>query len=165
MRAVPFVLLAACSPGEPPPEVPSHPCASNTTRLDVAPPQGEFGDLADGDALWCGNPPQGGAPYTPFRVRLAGPEALEEGVYIEMTAVDVEDGSELAYTDLTMGVTCANVGESAGTWVGSEAHMRYFGHVLEDLDGREAEVTVRASALAAPDVEATTSWQVLLVLE
>jgi hypothetical protein len=82
-----------------------------------------------------------------------------------MTAVDAEDGSELAYTDLTMGLTCANVGESAGTWVGSEAHMRYYGHVLDDLDGREAVVTVRASAISTPDVEATTSWQVQLVLE
>lgn len=158
--------IAGCGPTGPgEPGAPKHPCASRRARIEVAPPDGTFGDLSGGDALWCGNPPQGGAPYTPFRVRLSGPEALEDGVYVEMTAVDLEDGSELAYTDLTMGLTCANVGESAGSWVGSEAHMRYYGWALDQLDGREAEVTVRASGLGPRPVEVEASWRVHLVVD
>ena len=106
-------LMTGCEPSGAGPTIPSHPCASEVVRLDVAPPDGDFGDLADGGALWCGDPPQGGAPYTPFRIRVAGPEALEDGVLVEMTAVALEDGAELAVTELTMGLTCANVGESA----------------------------------------------------
>ncbi len=160
------LLLGACSEPEPEPVLPSHPCASDVARLDVAPPQGEFGDMVDGEALWCGNPPQGGAPYTPFRVRVAGPEALKDGVHIEMVAVDADAGVELAYTDLTMGLTCANVGDSAGFWVGSEAHMRYYGWGLEELDGRTADVTVRVSPIdEASDVVIEETWRVDLVLQ
>ena len=165
-RLAGVAVLAACAPTGPGPgELPTHPCASESSGIEVAPPDGDFGDLAEGGSLWCGNPPQGGAPYTPFRIRLDGPEALENGVYIEMIATDLSDGSELAYTDLTMGLTCANVGESAGSWVGSEAHMRYYGQELLDLQGREAEITVRASALGPDPVEVEATWNVSLVLE
>lgn len=164
-RLVPvgFLLSGACAP---PPEVPEvGPCDARHAALEVAPPDGDYGDLVDGADLWCGDPPQGGAPYTPFRLRVAGPEALADGVYVEMTAVDAADGAELAYTDLTMGLTCANVGESAGTWVGGEAHMRYFGYALNDLPGRTAEVTVRVSTLGAEALDLEERWTVQLVEE
>ncbi|MBX2803392.1 MAG: hypothetical protein KTR31_37270 [Myxococcales bacterium] len=150
MRTLPLgmgllVGLVACD--EPPPVPPGHPCDADTTALDAAPPRGEFGDLVDGSALWCAIPPQGGAPYSPFRVRVQGPEALSEGVWLSMTAVDRDDGEELAYTDLNMGVTCANVGDSAGFWVSSEAHMRYSGWALDELDGRRARIELHAESL------------------
>lgn len=168
MRALPLLVgLAACAgTGEPPdPPLPSHPCDTDQAELGVAPPDGDFGGLSDGGALWCGNPPQGGAPYSPFRIRVAGPEALADGVYVEMIAVDADEGVELAYTDLTMGLTCANVGDSAGFWVGSEAHMRYYGWGLEELDGRTADVTVRVAPIAGDGPEIEETWRVDLVLQ
>lgn len=147
-----------------PDDPPAHPCASDVDRLDVAPPNGEFGELVSGGTLWCGNPPQGGAPYSPFRLRILGDVAYGDGVFVEMTAADSADGSELAYTSLNLGVACANVGESAGMWVGSEAHMRYDGFALDALDGREAEVTIRATAVSDPDVTVAYTADVALTL-
>lgn len=147
------------------PDPPSHPCSQTTRRLDVAPPNGDFGDLVDGGTLWCGNPPQGGAPYSPFRLRILADLAFADGASIEMTAVDLDDGETLASTTLTMGLACANVGESEGMWVGSEAHMRYNGHELADLDGRSAEVTFRASPTTDPSLVVETVVDVELVLE
>lgn len=141
-----------------------HPCAQDGARLDVAPPDADYGDLTDGAAVWCGNPPQGGAPYTPFRVRAWGPEALADGLALELSA-ETPDGVELAFTELTMGVTCANVGESEGFWVGAEAHMRYNGWSLEALDGLDATIVVRAHALSEPAFELGVAADVALVLE
>jgi hypothetical protein len=160
-----LVGLVGCT-GEPPTTgFPPGPCESAVARVEVAPPDGDFGDLADGDALWCGNPPQGGAPYTPFRLRIGGPEGWEDGVEIEMSAVDLASGEDLAWTSLTLGLACANVGESAGMWVGSEAHMRYNGWNLDELEGREAEVTVRATALADPTLWAEQVFDVVLTAQ
>lgn len=160
------LLWAGCAeapPVEPPPPV--HPCASAEVALEVAPPDGDYGELQDGDDLWCGNPPQGGAPYTPFRMRLHGPDALADGVVIEMVALDPEDGTELGRIDVALGLTCANVGDSAGWWVaGGEAHLRYYGFLLEELDGVEAEIAVRASSVDGT-VEVEDSWLVGLTLQ
>lgn len=168
MRWISLLALAAaigCTPDAPPDLDPVHPCDQPGAHLDLAPPGGDFGDLSDGSELWCGNPPQGGAPYTPFRLRFAGPEAFEDGVMLEMRAVDVDSGEELALTTLTMGVTCANVGESEGFWVGSEAHMRYEGWSLDELAGRGAELAVTARAIDDPTLAAESSVEVELVLE
>jgi hypothetical protein len=162
-----FIVAAGCTDEPGPPDLPPmHTCAAAATaRVDLAPPGGDYGDIEEGGPLWCGNPPQGGAPYTPFRLRLLGPEGLEDGVTLEMVAADTETGEELAYTTLVMGVTCANVGDSEGFWVGSEAHMRYTGWELDDLDGRTAEITVTATGVADPSVRIVRQHEVLLVLE
>ncbi|MEQ1565106.1 MAG: hypothetical protein ABMA64_05670 [Myxococcota bacterium] len=154
--------LTGCPP--PMPEEIPGPCESDRSALDVAPPDGAFGDLGDGDTLWCGNPPQGGAPYTPFRLRVRGPEAWEDGAEVLMTAADA-DGTELGWTQLTLGLTCANVGESAGSWVGSEAHLRYSGWGLDELDGMAATVTLSATALADPSVHVSRAFEVVLDTE
>ena len=159
-----LVGCAAAPEGDDAPEPPVHPCDSDVGRLDVAPPNGEFGELVDGGALWFGNPPQGGAPYSPFRLRILGDLAFGDGVSVEMMASDPSDGSELAYTTLAMGVACANVGESAGMWVGSEAHMRYDGFSLNALDGRAAEIKLRATAVSDPEVVVETTADVVLTL-
>jgi hypothetical protein len=159
-----LLLLGACS-ATPPPPPPLHPCDQGEVAVEATPARGAWGDLHDGGTLWCGNPPQGGAPYSPFRVRMTGPEAVGDGIELEMVALEQGTGVELAYTALTMGLTCANVGENEGYWVGSEAHMRYTGFSLEELGGRQAELVIRAVALSAPSVEAEASVQVELVLD
>jgi hypothetical protein len=165
MRILLLALAACAAPIEEGPPPPEHPCSQDQGAIDVAPPHGDFGELVDGGTLWCGNPPQGGAPYSPFRLRIQGAEGFEDGVLVEMTAADLADGSELAFTSLTMGLTCANVGESAGMWVGSEAHMRYNGYGLDELDGRSAEITFRATAQADPELWVETVVDVELVLD
>jgi hypothetical protein len=158
-----WLLLAACVEEPPPP--PLHPCEQGEAVVEATPARGAWGDLHDGGTLWCGNPPQGGAPYSPFRVRMTGPEAVGEGIELELVAVEEGTGVELAYTALTMGLTCANVGENVGYWVGSEAHMRYTGFGLEELEGRQAELQIRATAISDPSIEAETRVQVELVLD
>ena len=142
---VPWLLaLVACDgPTLPPP----HPCDSDVVEIDVAPPREAFGAMDDGTALWCGIPPQGGAPYSPVRARVQGPAALFDGMWLELMAEDADTGEELSYTGLHMRMTCANVGESAGYWVGSEVHVRYPGYAVEDLDGRSAWLTARVTSL------------------
>lgn len=153
-------LLAGCPQAAPPP--PLGPCDFDRAAIEVAPPDGEFGDLTDGAALWCGNPPQGGAPYTPFRVRLTGPQAWQDGIELEMSAIEAETGVELGWTSLTLGLTCANVGESAGAWVGAEAHLRYNGWNLDELEGRSARLSLRATALGDAELDAATAVDVVL---
>jgi hypothetical protein len=157
-------LLGACS-AEPVPQPPLLPCEQEEAEVEATPARGAWGDLYDGGTLWCGNPPQGGAPYSPFRVRMTGPEAVGDGITLELVAVEQGTGVELAYTELTMGLTCANVGENEGYWVGSEAHMRYTGFSLEELGGRQAELQIRAAAMSDPSVEAEMLVEVELVLE
>lgn len=127
----------------------------------MAPPNGDFGDLVSGGTLWFGNPPQGGAPYSPFRLRILGDVAFGDGVFVEMTAAD-PNGVELAYTSLFLGLACANVGESEGMWVGSEAHMRYDGFSLDALDDRVASLFLRATAVEAPEKMAEYAVDVTL---
>lgn len=165
MRLLPVLLLAACATGPEPEPPPLHPCEQQAREVQATPARGAWGDLHDGGTLWCGNPPQGGAPYSPFRVRMKGPEVVGDGVTLEMLAIEQGTGVELAYTQLTMGLTCANVGENEGWWVGSEAHMRYTGFSLDELGGRLAELVIRAVALADPSVEAEMTVDIELVLD
>ena len=154
--------LVACDGGVV--EVPPHPCDAEELLLDVAPPRDAFGALEETAELWCGIPPQGGAPYTPLRLRVQGPLALFEGVNIALSATDAESGEELAYTALQARMTCANVGESAGFWVGSEVHMRYPGFALQDLGGRGAELRVSVTSLNE-SVVIEGEWPVELLSE
>jgi hypothetical protein len=164
--AIALGLLAACEPEpELPPPLPSHLCATDEQVIDLAPPEGDYGDLDAGADLWCGNPPQGGAPYTPFRIRLKGPEAYEGGFVVSMTAVDLDTEETLANNEVALQPVCANVGDSAKWWVGSEAHMRYDGFALPDLADREAALTVAVAAIADGVPVVLDTWDVHLVLD
>lgn len=146
-----FALVAvACGQEDPPPFVPA--CAADEIDVEVAPPDGQFGALEPRDPLFCGIPPQGGAPYTPLRFRAVGPESLGEGVAVRVTAVDSTSAAVLGDTALELGVVCANAGESAGYWTAAEVHLRYEGWSTADLDGRQAtiELTVEPAAGGAP---------------
>ncbi len=121
--------------------IPAHPCASDTVGLEVAPPEGDFGDLAEGGLFWVGDPPQGGAPFSPFRIRVSGPDAMFDGVDVNVRVVGT-DGTLITEDSVEKGLTCANVGENAGLWVGSEVHLRYYGFVKEELHGLDVEVEV-----------------------
>lgn len=161
--ALAAVLGAACASERPAPEGPA--LEPEVLSLEIAPPGGEYGDLVDGSSLWCGIPPQGGAPYTPILLRLTGQDdALTEGIAVEAIAADAESGEPLLYTALALELLRSNVGDSAGSWVGSEVHLRYEGWSLQDLEGRSADLVVRVTSLAEPTVGASAGAVVLLAL-
>jgi len=123
--------------------------------LDVAPADVQFGAFVDGDPLPVGNPPQGGAPYTPLHVRVDGLVSLQEGVNIDLSGVDPDDGSDLGELSTPSGLVCANVGDSAGRWIVADLHFRYFGWALADLPGRVAEISVLVRDVEGNEVETT----------
>ena len=110
--------------------------------LELAPSDLDFGDFEDGDPLLYGTPPQGGAPYSPFKARASGIEDLDQTSVVNLHAVDVDDGTELGDISYDVRFVCANVGDAAGSWVGSDLHLRFQGWSLEDLAGRSTEVTM-----------------------
>lgn len=115
--------------------------------LEVAPSDLDFGVFQPGDALDYGTPPQGGAPYSPYHLRTTGLQDPGEGVVVDLWAVDTDDGSDLGSVQYDVRLICANVGDSAGWWVGSDVHMRFEGWSLDDLEGRSAELGVEVSDL------------------
>lgn len=145
-------------------EPPRHPCDAVETEVDIAPPRALFDDFGDGSELWGGTPPQGGAPYTPIRARVRGPMVLLDGMDMVVTVTDSSSAELLSHTELQTRMTCANVGESAGFWVGSEIHVRYPGWSTEQLTDREALMSVRVSSLDG-SVVVQDDWLVWLVLE
>ena len=149
MRPIALVLgLVACA------EATHAPCQDmGDPDLDVAPADVAFGAFIDGDELPVGNPPQGGAPYTPLHARVEGLTSLREGVTIDLFGVDLDDGSELGELSTPSGLVCANVGDSAGTWIVADLHFRYFGWWLDDLPGRRAEITVIVRDVDGGEVE------------
>lgn len=147
-----LLLLVACV--DAPTELP--PCETvGDPDLEVAPSDLDFGAFTDGDPLYYGTPPQGGAPYSPFHARATGLAGLDDGAVVDLSAVDRDDGAALGAITYDVRFVCANVGASAGTWVGSDLHLRFEGWALEDLAGRRAELTVEVSDLAGTSVAAT----------
>lgn len=144
-----MVWLLACAA-----EVPVPPCEEpEDPHLDIAPADLEFGDFVPGDILWYGTPPQGGAPYSPFHARAGGMSNLDEGVHVVLAARDA-DGITLGDVAYDVRFVCANVGDSAGSWVGSDLHLRFFDWSLEDLEGRSADVTITVTDQAGTSLEA-----------
>jgi hypothetical protein len=150
-RLILGLLLGGCSSGG----GPETPCeAQGDPSLEIGPADVPFGDFSDGDDLEYGTPPQGGAPYTPLKARASGLPAMAEGVTIEMTGVS-ELGEYLGDVTYDTRFVCANVGDSAGTWVASDLHYRYFGWDLDALEGKEAEITVTVTDVDGASVEDT----------
>lgn len=130
--------VAACGqPAVAPPcQEPSDP------TVDLVPADVAWGEFTDGDDVLYGNPPQGGAPYAPFRVRIGGVPGLDEAAAVSVRAIDVADGASLGEVDYDLRFTCANVGDSAGIWMAPDVHARFFGWSLDDLAGRDATIEV-----------------------
>ncbi len=111
-------------------------------------------DFVDGDALPYGRPPQGGSPYSPYRVGVGGLEGLGDGASVRLEAYDLDEDLVLGDTTYELRLVCANVGDNAGRWVGSDLHQRFDGFELEDLDGRNARVTATVTDLSGNSVAA-----------
>ncbi|MSQ04034.1 MAG: hypothetical protein EXR71_19465 [Myxococcales bacterium] len=118
----------------------------------VAPAGVSYDAVADGDALGYGTPPQGGSPYSPFHVRTTGLAALGEGASVRLVAQDLDGDVVLGDTTYELRLVCANVGDDAGSWVGSDLHQRFDGYDLDGLEGREVRITATVADLAGGSV-------------
>jgi hypothetical protein len=124
------------------------PCTvSGDPGLEVAPADVDFGGFVDGDPLYYGVPPQGGALYSPFHARVAGVTDLDEGALVSLTGTDPADGTVIAQTDYELRLVCANVGESAGQWLGTDLHLRFGDWRIDDLVGRAMRLELAVSNL------------------
>ncbi len=166
MRLLPAILLtlAACGDGEGEDTAidPSTCKASNNPTLELA-QYGPYGELSDGADFVYGHPPQGGAPYAPFSLRISGIEQGDMGMAIEMLATDSSSGEELGTGEYMQRFICSNVGDNSGKFVGADLHMRFYGWELDDLEGRTSDVTISASNDAGDRLE--TSFQGILIRE
>lgn len=94
MRAFAPVLLCAATPGDSSNDTTTQEllCAQIAApTLDVVPADVAWGGFVDGDAVLYGDPPQGGPPYAPFKVRIDGLTRLDEGANVSVAATDVAD--------------------------------------------------------------------------
>lgn len=158
-RAIACLALAACGGSDPGP-----PCQEASDRaVDLVPADVEWGAFNDGDDLPYGNPPQGGAPYSPFRVRVGGLARLSESAHVTLSATDQADGTPLGDIAYDMRFTCANVGDSAGMWMAPDVHLRFEGKTLDDLAGRQAEVTVEVIDPDGDHVDTAIVGQLVLM--
>jgi len=163
--AFPFLLtLAACGDGggEDTALDPGMCEASANPNLELA-QYGPYGELDDGTDFLYGHPPQGGAPYAPFSLRISGMDQGELGMEIVMIATDSQTGEALGTGDYMQRFICSNVGDNTGMFVGADLHMRFYGWELDDLAGRAADVTVSATNDQGVSVEA--GFQGLLIRE
>jgi len=142
LAALSAVLLVGCD--EEPPDFRTA-CEQGEKLSEFALGDGHYGATLEGADIDCGIPPQGGAPYTPYQLRIGGLDQDSEGLTVRMESVDIHTGEALGEIEYVQRFICSNVGESEGYLVTSELHMRYPGYTLEELDGRETEVTLEAT--------------------
>ena len=156
------LLLGFATACEAEPEPPALACAAGEPVVELATRAVGYGELADGESIECGIPPQGGAPYSAFLVRAAGLNQGDLGLGVELVAVDADTGEELGVADYDQRMVCANAGNSAGYWVSSELHLRYNGWALEELEGRTVELVTRV--VGEDGLEVTTALLATLEL-
>lgn len=167
MRATLTALAAVCVGCQPAPTEDTGlllpPCEGEQTRsLQVAVYEGDYGEHTTGDPVMCGHPPQGGAPYAPFRLRITGLDGAA-GLFVDMVATDTDTGAVLGSGSFEQRFTCANVGDDAGAYVGAELHMRFDGYDLEQLPGHEAEVEITVEDAEGQVLSTTLSGPLTLM--
>lgn len=110
--------------------------------------------MADQDPIHIGSPPQGGAPFAPFELRLAA--ELEDLERLDVRGeIHAEDGELLGDIVESKAFLCANTGPHRGYRYGGELHVRFWGRDLVDLDALPGEVTVRLTLPDGTEVQTT----------
>jgi hypothetical protein len=147
------VLSAACA-GAGPEVGPCEP-ADGVPALEIGQQLAVDGPMHDGDPVSYGIPPQGGAPYAPFELRLQA-ELVEPTARVVSSgeAVERSTGEVIGSVEQTQAFFCSNTGVHEGWLYGGELHLRFWDEPLEALEGREIEVRVRVELLDGELVEA-----------
>lgn len=118
------------------------------------------GPRADGDPIEIGDPPQGGAGYAPFEVRLRAP-AVNGPLTATITVEDADSGALLGDIEQPGTPFCSNVGANQGWWYVGDIHARFWDEELADLDGVEVLVTVEipyGAEIARATSTGTMTW-------
>lgn len=151
-----FFALLGC-PGAP---TSSGTCDVNDApTIDAAQTGGDW-NLPEG-VVNFGIPPQGGAPYAPFEVRLVGVEAAE-AYRIRMSAII--DGETYTTPPINERFVCRNVGEESGTRYTPDLHMRFFGSEPPELDQLDVELVFEAyignadEPIVSRSIDAVLDW-------
>lgn len=153
-----LIALTACADPTDTGDPPVGSCdAGNQPELQVS----HYGTYdALGDTVYCGIPPQGGAPYAPFGVRVRGLSPEDNGgMHVVITATDVATSEVVGESEFWERFLCSNVGESEGWWVAAEFHLRFYGYTLEELHGRQIDLRFLAEG---PDDSATDTLRFAL---
>lgn len=141
-RMLGLMVLMACAGGE----VDTDPLPQDCEPADS--PSLEFardlsvGVMTDGDVIAYGTPPQGGAPYAPFQVRVDADVPTGERFPVVATAVTTDTQEEIGTAAQNQAFICSNTGVHAGWRFGGEVHIRFWDQPLEDLEGREITVSL-----------------------
>ena len=131
------------------------PCeALGSPSVEIAPAEIDFGAFEAGAPLYVGHPPQGGALYSPFHARVEGLADLDLGTRILLTGTDPANDTVIAETEYEQRLVCANVGESAGQWLGADLHLRFGDWTVEALAGRPMTLTLAVEGLDGTAVSA-----------
>lgn len=157
MRYLATLLVATgCEPSPPPPPPPletiCHPEPGDLPDVEMTHYGTGQGEL---DIVYCGIPPQGGAPYAPFSARFRNLDPLDTAIVVDMEAWDVDSGELLGAVTLYQNVICSNVGTNEGWWVGSELHHRFLGFTTEELHGRTITLDIVATTADGTGVSTT----------
>lgn len=114
-----------------------------------------LGPMVDGSAVDIGVPPQGGAPYAPFELRLRAD--LDDLARLDANGTIVASGTGAPLGDIEEPKVflCANVGPHAGWRYGGELHVRFWDKTREQLDGVEVEVALDVTLPDASVVRST----------
>ncbi len=137
---------------------PDAPCGEGSDpSIDVA-QQGAW-NIPEGE-VDMGIPPQGGAPYAPFEVRLIDVEIAD---MYRITMEAEVDGETYVTPPYIERFVCRNVGEEAGTRYTPDLHMRFFGTDPPSLDGKRATLRFEAwvdteAPVASRTLEVTLRW-------
>jgi hypothetical protein len=150
------VVLLGCGADKGPKSVDSATAEGCAGEAELSLAQLEGYGLTEGDPILFGNPPQGGAPYAPYRLRLLGLPGATDGVGVRLVATEPSTGTELGSAELMHRFLCSNAGPDAGYFVAPEVHLRFWSFGLDELDGREA--TLEATVVGADGAEVSARY-------
>lgn len=156
MRSLVLLMLVACDPTEPPPPPPletlCHPAEGDRPAVELT----HYGtQQAEVDIVYCGIPPQGGAPYAPFSARFRALDPLDTALMVDLVASDAATGEALGAVTINQNVICSNVGANEGWWVGSELHLRFPGYTTAELHERDMVLDVSVTTADGTGVSTT----------
>lgn len=147
----PLLLLPALACGDRPVEDSAEPAgvcdpiAGEAPELEVR----HYAEFTEPVAtVYCGIPPQGGAPYAPFGIRVHGIDPFEgNAMTVTITATDTTTDEVVGTGEFTNLFLCSNIGENEGWWLLNEVHLRFAGHTTDDLHGRTVAFEFAAEGL------------------
>lgn len=149
----------ACTPGEAPS------CdGDGSPELQIGQRLLDEGPAPTEGPIRYGNPPQGGAPYAPFEIRMRWPIDTSTRVTVSAVATERETGEELGSAAQSQAFFCANAGGHVGWRFGGEVHVRFWGIELHDLEGRHIDLDVDLQLPEGEAASVSTSGPLVLAL-